>query len=382
MAPELALNALKQLQKGSTVLDPMVGSGTVLRHAVNLGHTGVGFDADPLAVLMSKSWTTDASAQVVRQEYEGLMRVVGKVDLRRDRLPWIAHHSETEEFIDYWFAKKQRKALTRLAFALHERRHARLGAGRSAALDLLAVALSRIIITKDQGASLARDVSHSRPHKVADDSTYDVFDGFRRSVETLLGRMTEKIPGKAEVRRGDARNIPLASETIDAVITSPPYLNAIDYMRGHRLSLVWLGYQVQELRRIRSESIGAERAGQQNNNNIGRVSTAMFAGEGLPSRLQSMIHRYANDVFLMSSEIARVLKPGGIATLVVGNSCLRGSFVRNSDGVRTAGQLAGLRVLSEIVRELPSSSRYLPLTSMGALSKRMRTETVLTFRKT
>jgi hypothetical protein len=30
-------------------------------------------------------------------------------------------------------------------------------------------------------------------------------------------------------------------------------------MRGHRLSLVWLGYRLADLRRIRSDSIGAER---------------------------------------------------------------------------------------------------------------------------
>src|SRR3712207_7608036 len=44
-----------------------------------------------------------------------------------------------------------------------------------------------------------------------------------------------------------------------AAITSPPYLNAIDYLRGHRLSLVWLGYRIGDLRLTRAVSIGAER---------------------------------------------------------------------------------------------------------------------------
>jgi hypothetical protein len=381
MAPELALNALKNLPRGSTVLDPMVGSGTVLRHAVNLGHNGVGFDSDPLAVLMSRSWTTEISAATVREEYEHLIDYAATVDLRREKLPWIADDPETENFIHYWFARDQRRALSRLALALHMRRQRRLGDRRSSALDLLSVALSRIIVTKDQGASLARDVSHSRPHKVADESTYDVNEGFRRSVETLLGRMAGQVSGKAEVRRGDAREIPLASGSVDAVITSPPYLNAIDYMRGHRLALVWLGFKVRELRKIRGDSIGSERGGQPTAGNVRQVSEAMFVGKGLPSRFQAMIERYANDLYLMSSEIGRVLRPGGVATLVVGNSCLKGSFVRNSDGVRTAGQLSGLRVLHESERELPTNSRYLPITSKGSLSKRMRTETILTFGK-
>lgn len=54
MAPELALSALASLKKGSIVLDPMAGSGTVLRQALALGHRAIGFDMDPLAVLMSR----------------------------------------------------------------------------------------------------------------------------------------------------------------------------------------------------------------------------------------------------------------------------------------------------------------------------------------
>ncbi len=58
MAPEIAFEALKGLKKKSTVLDPMVGSGTVLRTVSEHGYKGIGFDIDPLAVLMSKAWTT------------------------------------------------------------------------------------------------------------------------------------------------------------------------------------------------------------------------------------------------------------------------------------------------------------------------------------
>jgi len=44
------------------------------------------------------------------------------------------------------------------------------------------------------------------------------------------------------------------------VLTSPPYLNAIDYLRGHRLALVWLGHELGPLKEIRANSVGAERA--------------------------------------------------------------------------------------------------------------------------
>src|SRR5206468_5416612 len=60
------------------------------------------------------------------------------------------------------------------------------------------------------------------------------------------------------VKRGDARKLDVESSSIDLVLTSPPYLNGIDYLRCSKFSLVWMGYSVAELREIRGDSVGAE----------------------------------------------------------------------------------------------------------------------------
>ena len=58
MAPDVALAALAELPPGLTVVDPMAGSGTVLRAASDRGLRAVGIDIDPLAVLIARAWTT------------------------------------------------------------------------------------------------------------------------------------------------------------------------------------------------------------------------------------------------------------------------------------------------------------------------------------
>ena len=58
MAPGIALQAMPEDSEQLRVLDPMMGSGTVLAMARARGHRGFGFDLDPLAVLISKVWTT------------------------------------------------------------------------------------------------------------------------------------------------------------------------------------------------------------------------------------------------------------------------------------------------------------------------------------
>ncbi len=257
MAPELALEGLRSLQERSIVLDPMAGSGTVLRQASELGHTAIGFDMDPLAVLMSRVWTKSVKDTDIQQVYEVVIQKALALDPLDASLPWIDNDAETLGFVRYWFAPNQLKQLRCLAFVLHQLENEDFSDTTRSATDVLRIALSRIIITKEQCASLARDTSHSRPHRVATNSEYAVFSGFKRSLDIVRKRLIDAPPkGNANVAIGDARSTGLANCSVDAVLTSPPYLNAIDYMRGHRLSLVWLDYGLANLRMIRSKSEG------------------------------------------------------------------------------------------------------------------------------
>ncbi|ORE89768.1 hypothetical protein [Aurantimonas sp. 22II-16-19i] len=380
MAPDLALVAMDDLPAGSLVLDPMMGSGTVIRQALESGHRAVGYDLDPLAVLMSKVWTTPVTDDDVGTLLEEVLtRISGSA---ATPVPPQWQDEETIRFIEYWFHVDQRRDLSCLAIEIDRLGRQLLTAGQRAALDVLKVGFSRIIITKEQAASLARDTSHSRPHRVATSSDYRVIPNFVRSVNQLRNRLAKDPPrAPADLNVGDARALNLPNNSVDGVITSPPYLNAIDYMRGHRMSLVWLGHSIPTLRRIRSESIGAERRsdGHTLQASSASVLAAMRGSERLGPRLEGIMERYAVDVLRMTGEIARVLKPGGLATFVVGNSCVKGRFIDNSNGVARAVELAGMSVVGKRERDLPTASRYLPVFG-DALSKRMRTETVLSCR--
>jgi hypothetical protein len=346
-----------------------------------MGLRAIGFDVDPLAVLMARVWTTPVEPNEIEEVATAALQIAGTRRADTASLTWM-EDDETANFSKYWFGLKQRRALKRLAYALHKL-EAQLASDRAAALDVAKLALSRIIVTKENGASLARDASHSRPHKVTSKSDYDVLSGFERSVANLSRLLLSAPPrGSVKVKLGDARSLKLKERSVDAVVTSPPYLNAIDYMRGHRLALVWLGYRLSDLRAIRSDSIGAERGPSFDNTNSTKlVVRAMANTNNMVGRHKSMIDRYAQDVTAMMAEIERVLKPGGKAVIVVGNSCLKGTFIRNSEGLARAGEQAGLIVKSKRERQLPERNRYLPLTS-GPLGKRMRTESILTFTKT
>jgi hypothetical protein len=377
MAPGIALARCQQLPLGATVLDPMAGSGTVLRAAVDKGLHAIGLDVDPLAVLMAKVGTTaidrslldEAALELVAQA-EGVAAEV--------TIPWIDGDPETSRFVDFWFAKRQQHDLRRLSAAL---------LGQPGAIgDALRIALSRLIVTKDAGASLARDVSHSRPHRVRTENDFAVVPAFLRSAQQVGARLAELPPGSsAMVLRGDARLMTQVPDvSVDAVITSPPYLNALDYLRGHRLALVWLGYTIRDLRAIRASSIGAERMLDPTADRA--VITLLAASLGqLPNlalRARGMIDRFLLDIVHVLREVQRVLKPCGDATFVVGNSCLQGVFIDNAAAVTAAASIVGFSLTDRQEREIPPSRRYLPPPNWNEhteMKHRMRTEVVLTF---
>ncbi len=371
MAPEIASRSLLEVPAGGQVLDPMCGSGTVARAAVEAGHRCVGMDVDPLAVLMARAWTTPVDLPRIHGAAEELVRDAKALADREIERPT---DSATVRFISYWFAPRQEAELARLATALRRR--------EEPVRNVLAVALSRIIISKEMMASLARDTSHSRPHKVADSNDFDVHVGFLRSARQVAARLDPgRIKGRADIRRADARSLDdVEDASVDLALTSPPYLNAIDYLRGHRLALVWLGYGVGALRAVRADSVGTERALPETE----APDVARFVRDAedstLASRHRGWIRRYAFDMTAVLRQLRRVVKRSGRVVLVLGNSFLRGATIDNASLVESLARDIGFETRSRQEREIPARRRYLPPPGAGrsALDSRMRTETVLT----
>lgn len=361
MAPDIAERAVSELPPRSLVLDPMMGSGTFLAAALQFGHDAMGFDTDPLAVLIARTALEQFDMNKLSIASEDV------VAFARDRQPYLPADAETREFIDYWFDESAARALGQLASAIGEQ-DTELQAP-------LWCAFSRLIITKDAGASRARDVSHSRPHRVRDGAAFDPIDRYLTAVRTVTSRMLERPPTRGGLRLAgaDARRLPIGDKSVDALTTSPPYLAAIDYLRGHRLSLVWMGHTIADLRELRGTNIGSERQ------SVNRAREQI--DPQLSSRANGILRRYEADLRLLATEAVRVVKPGGAITWVVGKATMEGKTIPIHDFASRALTVAGARPASRRTRLIPADRRYLPPPQHGvsALTRRIRGETVLTF---
>lgn len=386
MAPGIALEALGNSKKSLRVLDPMVGSGTVLAVARANGHQAIGVDLDPLAVLLAGVWTSIVDVERVKSKASEVLknaRINFKKLSVRNAYP-IGGNDETREFVRFWFDAYTRRQLAALSKAIR-------GVEERAVRNVLWCGFSRLIITKKSGVSLAMDLSHSRPHKKFERAPVKPFNKFLDSVNVVVsnchqGNGKEAGPNVV-VRHGDARQLNIANASIDLVLTSPPYLNAIDYMRCSKFSLVWMGYGIDDLRKIRGSSVGANASLEVavESEWVKKLIKELKLSPALSNKDEAILSRYIWDMSCALSEVSRVLRLGGRAVYVVGDSNIRGTFVRNSSIVASVAKSHGLSMIFRRSRQLPANRRYLPppklVRATDSLSGRMRREVVMVFKK-
>jgi DNA modification methylase len=386
MAPELVWDELPDHHSPRLrVLDPMAGSGTTLVTSKLRGHQAIGFDRDPLAVLIARTWLANISPDEAEEKASD---IVARAYLRArdlsvgDSYPKNAD-DETKAFVRYWFDETNRIHLTALSETI-SRLH------DPAMKDLMWCALSRLVITKQSGVSRAMDVSHSRPHRSFDKAPKIALHYFEDAVKQIIKAspfQSGNANPEASVGFADARSLPIEDNSVDLVITSPPYLNAIDYLRGHKFSLIWMGHSIKELRDVRTTNVGTEVIAKEDKKDVAteQIMNAMCKVHNLSSRNAGMLRRYVRDMRAVLSETKRVLRTGGKAVFVVGNCNLREIFVQNSKCIEGLADELGMDVKNIRSRPLPENRRYLPppeSSSAGtALKKRMREEVILTLLK-
>jgi DNA modification methylase len=344
---------------GDIVLDPMMGSGTTIVEAILEGRQGIGLDIDPLALRLGYVKTTatdiqkllEAGNKILVKANHFLSQTKGleqKIDQTFD--------SQTRKFIDYWFRPDTQRELMALMLAIR---------GEKGLLSrrFLELTFSSIIITKSGGVSRARDLAHSRPHLDKGKTSKNAIEQFWLRMRKNLNSIAQlKANGtSAMITAGDARSIPLRNEGIDLIVTSPPYANAIDYMRAHKFSLVWFGNTIQELSRLRADYIGSER-------------NASMEEEGLPDYVKMVIDqlnerdakkakillKYFIEMKLVLSEMYRVLRKNAAVIIVVGPSVMRGLNVQTHHCLAETAQTLNFEVVGVVQRTLDRDKRMMP----------------------
>lgn len=376
-------------QGGDIVLDPMCGSGITLLEGWQTGRSVIGVDLDPLARRQSMARTTALDPQAVRPAGEAALR-------RADELHSGASHpadplalvrggmdDATQKFLDYWFFPETQRELAALVLAIRDEPDPDLR-------NLLEVVFSSTIVTKSGGVSRARDLAHTRPHRVADKTPRRPIPVFATLIDRAADAYAAVDPaavGESRIIAGDARNLPLTDGEVDLIVTSPPYANALDYMRAHKFSLAWLGDPIPSLTGLRGQYIGSESVGNQASPSRAELPTSVRAVvEQLSAKdapKSRVLQRYFADMSAAIGEMARVLHSGAAAVIVVGPSTMRGLPIPTHDCLAALASQAGLDVVKVAPRNLDRDRRMMPARNgnrgdaASGIERRMHTEYII-----
>ena len=374
---------------GDTVLDPMCGSGITLLEGWLAGRDVIGVDLDPLARRQSLARTAALDPETVKVAGSEVLERAAKLHAGgshpADPLGLVRGGMDdaTLKFLDYWFLPETQRELAALMLVIRAEPDVPLR-------NLLEVVFSSTIVTKSGGVSRARDLAHTRPHRVADKQPRSALRQFgillNRAVDAYAHVETTKVR-RGSVVAGDSRLLPLQTESVDLIVTSPPYANALDYMRAHKFSLAWLGDPIPRLSDLRGHYIGSERQSGADGGGCtlpGTVQTVVDAVGERDTGKARVLDRYFRDMAAAIGEMARVLRDGAAVVIVVGPSVMRDVLVPTHQCLADIAAAAGLDVVGVAPRNLDRDRRMMParngprnaLESTG-IERRMHTEYVI-----
>jgi DNA modification methylase len=352
--PHLVREYLQRFKIGreQVVLDPFCGTGTTLVECKKLGIPSVGVEANPMACFASRAKTdwSISSKNFVRKARAVADQAID--ELRRqgfedEPLPFFRNGHANAAPANVTRLRNlapecQRLLLTRSispiplhkTLVLLEHIQTEMIEGRSQALLALAKALVFSISNLHFGPEVGLgSIKQDTPVVGTWLSHVEAMAADLRSLERAA-----VVP--STVHLADARNIShvLPPESVDAVITSPPYPNEKDYTRTTRLESVLLGLvqtktELRDLKKqlVRSNTRGVYRSDSddkfvERHAGIQRIARAIESRRielGKTSGFERMYHRVAKLYFggmaRHLAELRKVLKPGAYLAYVVGD---------------------------------------------------------------
>jgi DNA modification methylase len=310
------------------VLDPFCGTGTVLLEAVLSGRRGWGADSNPLAEVITEVKTTYIPGHEL---IDTLNTLLGQA--RQIKVTQIY-----PEAIAIWFAPSTLMQLAALQAVINGLQDERVKAFFKVCLS----SVVRKVSFADPSISVPVHWNPERfsanpsrmeevRSKLQDLQTVDVFEKFEAvcianidRVNTLNGKIRNGVA--ASIISKDARHLGIPDESVDMILTSPPYAGAQKYIRASWLSLYWLNLvKLEDIKELKKQNIGREdyRRCEIHESYTGiedadKVLKELY-GEGFRERA-FLAANYLNEMKVALNESFRVLKTGGYMVIVIGNN--------------------------------------------------------------
>jgi DNA modification methylase len=345
-------------EPGDLVWDPFGGSGTTALETLLLGRRAVSTDLNPVAEVVGRAKTITLTPEVefelsqFASELKMLSASTSKKSTFKQSFKLLSKLVPEIPNLENWFEPDAIQELAYLRLRINE-------LASDEAIVIARAAFSKLILSASNQDGETR---YARVQRSIGEG--EVVASFSKQILSILNKLEDQSSHlqfrAATFHTADLRtqvvsssdNALIQSETVDLVVTSPPYPNATDYHLYHRFRIFWLGH---DPRQMALAEIGSHLRHQKQ-------------GTDFDSYIEEMTAALDN--------VCRALKPGGLAVFVVGDAVFKGDVFQTSTHLGTAAESLGMRVVAVIDRDLPENKR-----SFISAARRLRKEQLLVLRK-
>lgn len=325
----------KYAKKGDIICDPFVGSGTTLLEATLLGYSSIGNDINPLSCLLSK-----VKVKPVKQ------KLLNKIDFFLEdllenykKLKIIKEYSYNS--IEHWFQKNVIKELSFIKKNI-------LSIKEQDLRDLLLIVFSSIIVRVSKQESDTRYAAVEKGLK--DFETIKIFTDKVKEIKAIYLDFLKKTKDKkvnVKILQLDSRALSaIKDNSVDLIITSPPYANTYDYYLYHKHRKFWLGMDVKF---AQLNEIGSRRE---------------F------SSLKENPKKWEEDIKKCLLEMKRIIKKNKNIFVIIGDSVINKKIIMMDKILKKLSDNLGLRYVNCVSTLLSKHSKMFNPSFASAFEKK------------
>lgn len=338
--PYLFLNNNIFSKEGDTVLDTFCGTGTVTLEASIANRNAVGVDVNPLAALIAKTKTSKQNIKSLENKLENIQQLFKEYQSSKKKffIPNVAN-------IDHWYNKQTIRKLSKIKHIIDNIEETEIKEFFQVVFSTCCRKYSysdpRISVPVKisekkfpEGHSL-REAAVKHLNFIKRNEIYEFFiEQSKKNILRLKNYQNSTMfnNNNVSIFNTDIKSIDeskIQNNTIQMILTSPPYVSAQKYIRASSLSLQWLELHDKSLASLDKESIGREYFSPSiykqfhfiGFNNIDDILLKIFKKNKLRAYITYMYLIEMQQTLLKSFKL---LKNYGYFVMVIGNNTIAG----------------------------------------------------------
>lgn len=376
MIPELPDLFIKSACKGQSVnmiLDPFLGSGTTLMMAQQNNINSVGIDINPLACLISRVETTKLNQALLEETFA---KLISRINQDTTIYPIPDYKN-----ITYWFSNTVIQKLSKIKYSIKTIKDKQLQ-------DFFLVAFSETV----HYCSYSRNSEfklYRMPEKTMKQWQPDVIKYFidKCTQNIYYNKDLKNNLKTAKIIKGSAKDMPLDDDSVDLVITSPPYGDSkttVAYGQFSKLSLQWLDLPYKEASSLDKNMLGGHKIINKLSKTPSKtLNNSLVQLAELDVKRSLEVLQFYLDLFKTIKECKRVAKPNSYQFWVTANRTVKGIQLPTNIIISELFKAINVEYVVEYKRNIPNKRipyKNSPTNQRGAKQDTMNIEHITVFK--